>query len=148
MRRWLPGWLTAVVLTYIAGSIAMTQLVLYDLSTLGVAVDIRTRVATTLGDLAGLVGSYLPLLAIALGVAFVVAGALGRLLGRSNGFLYLLAGALGVAALLWILELVLGLNPLSGARGRSGFLLQMLAGLCGGYVFSRFMAPRAHGSSG
>ncbi len=143
MKRRVMSWLAAVAASFVLGSAAMTQVVLSDLASMGVATGMRLRLATTLGDLVGLSGSYLPLLAVSLLIAFAIAGALFRLVGRGRTALYLVAGAAGVGALLWVLEWVLGLNPLSGARGVDGFLLQVLAGLAGGYVFARFSAKKA-----
>ena len=141
MTRRVLSWLAAVVTSFVLGSVAMTQVVLSDLASIGVATGMRLRLLTTLGDLLGLGSSYLPLLAVSLLIAFATAGALLRLLDRGRTPVYLAAGAAGVGGLLWLLELVLGLNVLSGARGSSGFLLQVLAGLAGGYVFARLSAP-------
>ena len=140
MLRRVLSWLIAVVVSFVLGSVAMTQVVLSDLASMGVATGMRLRLQTTLGDIVGLSGAYLPLLAVSLLIAFVIAGALFRLVERGRTALYLAAGAAGVGTLLWVLEWVLGLNPLSGARGVSGFLLQVFAGLAGGYVFARFSA--------
>ena len=141
MMRRVFSWLAAVAISFFLGSVAMTQVVLGDLASIGVATGMRLRLMTTFGDLFGLSRSYLPLLAVTLFIAFVIAGALVRLLDRGRTALYLAAGAAGVGALLWLLQWVLGLNPLSGARGTGGFLLQVLAGLVGGYVFARLSAP-------
>jgi len=138
MMRRVLSWLAAVAVSFVLGSVAMTQVVLSDLESIGVATGLRLRLSTTLGDIAGLSSSYLPLLAVSLLIAFAVAGALFHVLGRGRTALYVTAGAASVGVLLWVLELVLGLNPLSGARGYSGFGLQVLAGLAGGYVFARF----------
>jgi len=143
MKRRVLSWMAAVLTSFILGSAAMTQVVLSDLASMGVATGLGLRLSTTLGDLMGLSGSYLPLLAVSLLIAFAIAGLLARFADRGRMALYLAAGAAGVGVLLWVLEWVLGLNPLSGARGVDGFLLQVLAGLAGGYVFARYSAANS-----
>jgi hypothetical protein len=142
MFRWLFAWLAASVVTYATGSVLMTQVVLGDVASFGIDVDLAARLRTTAADLAGLAGSYLPLVAVALLVAFLVATALRRLLPVAWRPLCLVAGATSVGALLGIMSAVFGMNPLAGAAGAGGLSLQMLAGLAGGGVFSMLTGPR------
>ena len=135
MLRWLIGWLAATVVTYVLGASFMTQVVLFDLGSLGVDVPLGPRIATTAFDIQGLASSYLPLIAIALLIAFAIATLLARFLPKHRVPLLLLAGASSVGVLIGIMTLVFGLNPLSGTRDLSGMALQMLAGLAGAWVF-------------
>lgn len=136
MFRWLLAWLAACLVTYTIGSVFMTQVVLADVTAFGVDVDPGARVRMTLEDLAGLAGSYLPLVAVALLVAFVVATALARRWPAAWRGLCLAAGASSIGALLGIMTAVFGMNPLAGATGAVGLTLQMLAGLFGGGAFA------------
>ena len=142
MFRWLFAWLTASLVTYMTGSVFMTQVVLGDVASFGVDIDLAARLRTTVADLAGLAASYLPLVAVALLVAFLVATALRRLLSIAWRPLCLVAGASSIGALLGIMSAVFGMNPLAGATGAGGLSLQMLAGLAGGGVFWMLTTPQ------
>lgn len=135
MLRWLIGWVVASLVTYALGSALMTQVVLLSLASFGVSVDLGSRLSMTLFDIGALVTSYLPLVAIALLIAFAIASGLSRLKPAWRRPLFLLAGATSVGAMIGIMSLTFGMNPLAGARGFVGFGPQMLAGLAGGWVF-------------
>lgn len=140
MLRWIGAWLAATLAAYALGSIFMTQMVVADLGTLGVAVDAVTRLQMTIRDIAGLSTSYLPLVGLAQLIAQLVATGIARAVGRFRRALAVAAGAAAMLGLLLILQQVLGLNPLSGSRGIAGHALQTAAGAAGGLVFARWAA--------
>jgi hypothetical protein len=145
MLRWIGGWLAASLATYVTGSIVMTQVVLADVTRFGVIVDLPARLSMSFADVAGLVTSYLPLIAIAMAVALLIAGFLGRLVPARRSALILLAGVTAPPALIAIMTLTFGMNPLAGAAGVTGLVLQAFAGLAGGLVFLRVVGLRGHG---
>ncbi len=140
MFRWISGWLAASLATYVTGSVMMTQVVLASVGSFGVTVDLPARAAMTLADIGGLASSYLPLIAIAMAVAMLIASLLGRLVPTRRPALILLAGLTAAPALIVIMTLTFGMNPLAGAAGAAGLLLQALAGFAGGLVFLRVAA--------
>ncbi len=142
MFRWIGGWLAASLATYVTGSVMMTQVVLAKVGSFGVAVDLPARATMTLADIGGLASSYLPLIAIAMAVAMLIASLLGRLIPTRRPALILLAGLTAPPALIAIMTLTFGMNPLAGAAGAAGLSLQALAGLSGGLVFLRVAGSR------
>jgi hypothetical protein len=137
MIRRLGAWLLAALATYFLGSLFMSQVVLARIDRFGVDVDLADRLRMTLADLAGLSTSYLPLIAVAVGIAMLVAALLGRFLPEQRRGLYLLAGLLAPPALIGIMTVTFGMNPLAGSEGVTGLLLQGLAGIVGAYVYCR-----------
>ncbi len=147
MLRWISSWVAASLLAYVLGSTFMTQNVLAGLAKFDVPpVGVGTRAAMTVSDVLGLSTSYLPLLSIALLIAFLVATILNRTLRTPWLPICLAAGGAGTLCLLLIVQQVLGLNPLSGTRGVTGHLLQIVAGLSGGWLFAKLAGrQRARG---
>ncbi len=142
MFRWIGGWLAAALATYVTGSVMMTQVVLASVGSFGVVVDLPARASMTLADIGGLAGSYLPLIAIAMAVAMLIASLLGRLIPTRRSALILAAGLTAPPALIAIMTLTFGMNPLAGAAGVAGLSLQALAGCAGGLVFLGVAGPR------
>jgi hypothetical protein len=139
MIRRLGAWLLAALATYLLGSLFMSQLVLARIGRFGVEVELADRLRVTLADFSGLSTSYLPLIAVALGIAILVAALLGRFLPKQRRGLYLLAGLVAPPALIGIMTLTFGMNPLAGSEGVTGLALQGLAGIVGAYVYCRVL---------
>ena len=137
MFRWIGGWLAASLATYVVGSVLMTQVVLANVSGFGIVVDLPSRLSMTFADLGGLATSYLPLVAIAMAIAMLIATLLGRFIPELRSALILLAGLTAPPALILIMTLTFGMNPLAGAAGAGGMFLQAIAGLAGGLAFLR-----------
>ncbi len=137
MIRRLGAWLVATLTTYVLGSALMTQAVLARTRRFGIEIGLADRLQMTLADLAGLSTSYLPLMAVAVGIALLVAAGLGRLLPERRRALYLLAGLSAPPALIGIMTLTFGMNPLAGSQGIAGLVLQGLAGFIGALAYLR-----------
>ena len=137
MWRYVKAYLGAVVLTYLVGAAAITQVNLGSLQTLGASVDFATRVSATWTDLQGLVMPYFVLVAIALLIGFVVTGQISRFFPLHRWWLYPLAGLVALIAMHLILKAVIGLWGVAGARPALGLVLQGLAGLVGGWLYAR-----------
>ena len=145
MFRWIGGCLAASLSVYLVGSVLMTQVVLANVTGFGVAVDLPSRLSMTLADLGGLSTSYLPLVVIAMVIAMLIATLLGRAIPRRRSVLILLAGLTAPPTLVFVMTLTFGMNPLAGAAGAGGLLLQAVAGLAGGFVFQGIAGPRDTG---
>lgn len=139
MRRVLIAFFPAVLIAYGLASVMATQVILAELTGMGMPITLDDRFRASLHDLAGLLSSYLPLLLIAFTLAFPVAALLARWRPDWRFLLFPLAGAVAVAALHLILKAVLGLNGIAAVRELPGLLSQVLAGGVGGYLFYLFM---------
>ena len=137
MWRYVKAYLGAVLLTYMVGAAAITQVNLGSLQNLGASVDVATRLSATWADLQGLVMPYLVLVAIALLIGFVVTGQISRFFPLHRWWLYPLAGLVALIAMHLILKAVIGLWGVAGARPAIGLVLQGLAGLVGGWLYAR-----------
>ena len=69
----VPGFIAAVVATYLFAAVSYSQLNLASLVEMGLVVDAGTRLKATMHDLGGLALIYLPIIAVGLLIAFGVA---------------------------------------------------------------------------
>ena len=124
-----------ILLAYVVGSMLGTQVVLSNVASMGLNVTLAMRWSSSLSDVAGLMGSLLPLMAIALLPGWLILDWLGR---RSTTHVaagwYVLAGAAGIAILHPALTLAFGIDVFAPARTLPGLLGQALAGGLGGLV--------------
>ena len=134
----IRAYLIAVAVTYLLGAVLATQVVLARVRGMGMSVTLGDRFHATTHDLAGLAGSYLPLIAIALVPGLFAASRLARWWPRFGAVLYPLAGAVAVVAIHLAVKALLGLNGIAAVREWHGLALQALAGWVGGYFY--FMA--------
>jgi len=139
MKRTIVAYLSAVLVTYLLGSIAATQVILTELQYMGMPVTLYDRVLTSLHDLAGLSLTYLPALLVAMGLGFSVGLLLGKLLPRLRGFMYPLFGSLAVLGLHFGSRELLGYTALAAARHDVGLWMQVGIGWAGGYAFLMFL---------
>lgn len=140
--RVVLAWLAALVVTYALAAALSTQFVLARLADLDVDLSLTTRLLTTLQDIAGMAGMYLPLIAVALLVGFIVAALVVRwLLPGWQRLGYPLAGACAMVVLLATMEQVFAIAPVAGARSLFGLLMQGFAGAVGGLIFQRLAVP-------
>jgi hypothetical protein len=139
VRTWIS--LTfGILLAYVVGSVLGTQAVLNNVASMGLNVTLATRWSSSMSDVAGLMGSLLPLMAVALLPGWLILDWLGR---RSTASVapgwYVLVGAAGIAILHPTLNWAFGVDVFAPARTPSGLLGQAVAGGLGGLavVFSR-----------
>jgi hypothetical protein len=122
-----------ILLAYVAGSVLGTQVVLNNVASMGLEVTLAMRWSSSLSDVAGLMGSLLPLMAIALLPGWLILDWLGR---RSTTQVaagwYVLAGAAGIAILHPALTFAFGIDVFAPARTLPGLLGQAVAGGLGG----------------
>lgn len=128
-------YLAAVLTAYLLAAVSASLHVASRLTAMGAAPTAAERISMVLHDLAGMAGTFLPLIAFALLAAFLVTALLYRLLRRGQIPLYVLAGAVALLALHLALNAAFGLTPVAAARTPGGLALQALAGAAGGWVY-------------
>ena len=122
-----------VLLAYVVGSVLGTQVVLSNVESMGLNVTLAMRWSSSLSDVAGLMGSLLPLMAIALLPGWLILDWLSRRPAMSVApSWYVLAGAAGIAILHPALTLAFGIDVFAPARTLPGLLGQAVAGGLGG----------------
>jgi hypothetical protein len=140
------AYLVGVLITYLVGTILVSQFNLARIVELGYAVGLVERLQTTLHDWLGMLSSYLPLIAIAMLIAWLFTGLLLTRFVSRSAWLYALAGLVGVVALHQIMAMVFGITGIAATRSSFGLLAQGLAGALGGWVFYRIAyAPKDQG---
>lgn len=135
MLRVLKAYIAAVFIAYMLASVAASQVILAQLTAMGVAVSVTDRLSASLHDLLGLASSYLVLIAVAFALAMPAAAGLHRLLPRQRALCYTLAGFVAVVALHIIMKAVLGVSGIAATRSLPGLLSQGAAGAAGGLCF-------------
>ncbi len=134
--RQLFAFALAVAATAVLGALASTHFVLAGLVDLNVELPLGERLSTYGHDIVGM-GPVLALVAAGgFVIAFPVAALAQRWLPRWRAVGYPLAGAAAMLAALLLMEAVLGMMPVAGARSGAGLVMQGVAGAVGGYVFA------------
>lgn len=141
MLRVLKAYVASVFIAYLLASVAATQVVLSQVSAMGVGVSPADRLSASLHDLLGLASSYLVLIAVAFALAMPMAAGLCRRLARQRALLYTLAGFTAIVALHMIMKAVLGVSGIAATRSLPGLLFQGAAGAVGGLCFHA-LTPR------
>ena len=122
-----------ILLSYVAGSVLGTQVVLNNVAAMGLDVTLAMRWSSSLSDVMGLAGTLLPLMAIALLPGWLILNWLGRRPTTPVASAwYILTGAMGIAVLHPTLNWVFGVDVFAPARTMPGLLGQALAGGLGG----------------
>lgn len=139
------AFIAAVFITAVFSSIFSTQFVIAGLQNLGVEIPLGVRVKMTLGDLS-ILQTLLMIIAACFLVGFLVAWLCSSKLNGNRTLWYAVAGACAYLLTFFVLEAVLQLMPVAGARTGFGLFTQAIAGLIGGYVFARISAKNnVHG---
>lgn len=138
----LLAFLAAVATTAVLGSLVQTQLALAALSGLGVEITTGERLAASGADLLGFAPMYAGIVGAGFLLAFPVAALLTRRFPSVRQRLHALAGAVAILTALLLMRMLLGLSPVSSARGIGGLALHGLAGAVGGLAFTTLRRPR------
>lgn len=138
--RILCGWLLAVAIAALLGSVIQTQYNLADLGRLGVTIEPGTGLDATVHDLLHFAPLYGGLIGVAFAVAWPVAGMLARRRPAARRWLFPLAGLAAVAVMLVTMNAVLPVTPVAATRDASAVLLMALAGGVAGLVYTRLIA--------
>ncbi len=144
------AFILACITTFILASVFSTQFVIaYH----GVDVSLADRFSMTLADLEGMLTKgkaftpYSNIIAISLAIAFLVASVARLILKPLAKWAFLIAGGATMAITLGLMYKTFQTIPISGARGLFGFLAQVLAGIAGGWVFTKLIRHEIGSSS-
>jgi hypothetical protein len=129
----VPGFVLAVIVATVLGSIAHTQFVLAGLTELGIEIPVSDRLSTTMHDIAGMGPMFGLIVAIGFLVAMAAAALVYRYARTQRYLVYGVAGAVALTAMGTVYEI----TPIAGARTALGFIAQMIAGALGGLAFAR-----------
>ncbi len=150
VQRLVLGFLAAVVLTVVWGSVVQTQYNLAALTGIGVDIGLGTNLRATFTDIfSGFSLTYagymvLPALLVAFFVAWLVV--------QRAGAPFLWFGLAGGLAILVAIPLVNWLSPLAlligASRDFSCTILMAVGGVAGGLVFAWLTRPHRLGESG
>ena len=146
VRQTVAAFAVAATATAVLASVFSTQFVISGLVGIGVDVPLATRLVMTVTDLAMLV-TLVPAAAACFLPAFALAGFLSRRLGGSRSAWFTLAGATALFAELLIIQAMLELMPIGGARTLAGLAMQAVAGAFGGWIFARLTVPSSAGEA-
>ncbi len=135
MTKKFFAFLLGTVATYLTAVILVTQFNIARVTEFGYPVSFTDRLETTLHDIGGMLGVYLPLIAIALLIAWLFTGLLLTRFIKPSTFLYALAGFTGIVALHVIMQAALGMSGVAPTRTLLGLLGQGIAGAVGGWAF-------------
>ncbi|WP_395794632.1 hypothetical protein [Aquimonas sp.] len=141
MRR-LLGFVLAVIVTAAVSSMVQTLRVHAELAAMGAEVPFATRLSAIGHDLLGFAPTYAAIVAAGFLIAFAVAGLIRRYAQRVGPWLHAVAGGAAILTTLLLMQTVLGMSVIAGARGVLGIALFTLVGTLGGAVFARFGATR------
>ncbi len=137
----LIAFIAATVTTGVLGSVFSTQFVIAALGSIDVAVPMDVRLATTIRDF-GILPTLVPAVVSCFLIGFLVAGLCASKLGGSRTAWLSLAGATALVSELLIMQAVLGLMPVAGARTTTGLASFAVAGATGGWLFARLTQRR------
>jgi hypothetical protein len=141
MRR-LLGFVLAVIVTAAVSSMVQTLRVHAELTAMGAEIPFATRLSAIGHDLLGFAPTYAAIVAAGFLIAFAVAGLIRRYAQRVGPWLHAVAGGAAILTTLLLMQTVLGMSVVAGARGLLGIALFTLVGTLGGAVFARFGATR------
>lgn len=135
--RSIGAFIVAILATYLIGAALATQHVLAQLTSMGMNIDFGIWAHTTLHDLIGMAGTYLPLISVAFLVALPVVLLICRMRPGWRRIGYTVGFFAAIMAMHLLMPLVLNVNAVASTRTLSGLLQQGLAGAVGGYLFFR-----------
>lgn len=144
--RWgtrLQGFMLALLVTTLSGSLIQTQINLAAIAALGANIGLTTRLLTSGQDLLGFAPLYAAMVAAVLSCALPLAALSRRWLALSPSLVYPLAAALG----LWLaFNLADALAPMptliAATRDWLGTLAMLAGAALGGYCFARWVTRR------
>lgn len=150
MIRIISGWVAAVLATYIFSTGSSQAVILIQTATEPVTFSVNPSIVSTVGlPLSMAVASIgdailhmhqlLPVIAIGLGIGFLVAAVLKKILVPLASIAYPAAGAVAMLTPLLLMKNVFGVFPILGAQTSTGLVLQIVAGIFGGLIFSHII---------
>lgn len=135
--RILGAYLVAVGVGYTLASLFSTVSVVASLYDMDIPISPLQFLRMSLKDLAGMAGSFLPMIAVAFAIALPLAAWLGRRQPAWRTAWFALAGATAVVAVHFSLETAFDIILVAGARSALGLVAQAVAGVAGGVVAAK-----------
>lgn len=132
------AFLTATATTFLLASISHTLFVLNELVNLDISISSSVYTQTILDDLQGLLPGYGAVIALGFLIAFTALKLLSKELANQPNpawFWWGIAGGLTLLSALLLMQPLLDITLIAGARSGSGFAVQCMAGVCGGIVY-------------
>jgi len=134
----LKALVFAVIVTVLLAVILQTQMVISGLNSLGANIGLGESFSMTVYDLAYLSQLYGVFIFIALCVAFLLGGVVYRFTQFGRPIIYIVAGGTAIFILLFTMKnAFFGVHLIAGASDAFGIILQIIAGMIGGFVFAR-----------
>lgn len=148
--RVVAGFVIALMVGALLGSLVQTQFNLLALQELGVAINLSTRVSTTLQDLLHFAPLYAGLFGVGFLASTLVTGLMLKLLGlRARAPFDALGGALGLWATLTLVNALAPMPTLIAAtRTPDGLLAMLLTAAVAGWLFARVTAAKRRTDAG
>lgn len=132
------AFLAAVAATAVLGSVVQTQINIAAIESMGLAVPVGLRIATTAEDIVRFGPVMAAIATAAMAPAFFVAGVFVWLADRSPTILFSIAGVLGLFAAFSAMGYFTPMPTLVAAvRGPFGLAMMCATGFVGGLVFAR-----------
>ncbi|MTI13526.1 hypothetical protein [Sansalvadorimonas verongulae] len=132
------AFIAAAVTTFLLASINHTLFVLHELAELGIAISTSIRMQAISGDMAGLLPGYGAVISLGLLLAFTFLKFISKkLVNQPNPQWYWwgLAGGFTLFSALMLMQPLLNITLIAGARSDFGFAMQCLSGVCGGVIY-------------
>ena len=135
--RFVLAWLVGALITTALGVIFQTQNVISRLNEIGGTFGWGDRLSMTAYDLQHLGSLYILFIAGGMLIAFLSGFGVYHLAGVGRPIVFAVAGGVAMAVMLMLMKpAFFGVQVIAGARDTSGFIMQILAGVIGGLVFS------------
>lgn len=131
------AYIAAVLATLVLASIASTQIILGELSALGMPVPFWMRINVTLQDIIGIAPFLGIIVSVGFFIAFIVAFFLIKKINLQSQLWYSVAGACAIIAAIYTVNSMLDGIPLIASTRGFGLLAFALVGAVGGWVFSK-----------
>lgn len=137
-------YLVCVMVATVLGSIAQTQINMWELQQLGVPLSWSERLAVTLRDLRGFTPFFAAMVAVTFLIALPVAHGLGKIFKPWRWLLFFLAGAVGIWVACLTANYVLPMPTfIVATRETAGLLILMGSVGVGSWLFGRLTRPPA-----
>ena len=132
----------AVIFAFVIASLFHSQLIMAELSKVGVDILFKDRLSMSIDDLLGLYPTYWIMIAVSYFISFIVAGLLIKQFTLSPYIVYFLMGGGGITVVLLTMQPILGITLLAGAPSTFGLVCQSVAGAMGGVLFANFRSKQ------
>ncbi|MDT0596614.1 hypothetical protein [Glaciecola petra] len=125
----------SAALAAVLACLAHTQFVLHELILLDINITLGDRAYMSVQDLMGLLPTYGTIVLIGFLIAFTSTWLLRKYTPLKSMYLYTLAGGVAMLTILILMDNLLNLSFLAGARSSLGMIFQVICGLIGGTLF-------------